>query len=971
MSQLHTRGRRGRRLCGPLLAALLVSCAGALGVERVERRYDQASGLAVLTIFSLAQDRDGFIWIGTAGGLVRYDGSQMRPWAKEVITRSVSNLFTSPGGEVLVAEGTGTPLYRITAEGVEPVIGPDDKPIAETRDARFDSAGRLWLITMAREVYFRDAENSWHSFDVASAFSGERVYRVRPGADERVYLLTDKAVWQVRAGENPRRVLEVMHPIGVVEHPAGSLFVLAWRTDGEVIELRRDGSAALRFKLSTRPIDLALRGDVVWASFDRYLVSLRGDEPPDVIGPEDDLPSGGPLLVDHEGSLWLGTFNGLIQYPEPETTIWDEKDGLPTAGARWLAKTQEGIWVATWGGVGRVAREGNAWRVYDEKFKSDLCVNDRGALLVHVQEGMAERRSGRFVKHSPPLGGEGFNTCTHASDGTLLLASPHGLFRDNSEGKPPEPLSAPPGDDGRPASLFKVFEDGEQRLWAATSDGRVCRAHAPGVLSGQPATWTCQTIDPSVNIFDFVRLPGGGLWMSTHGVGVWRLRGDQWEPIPASHTLPSQILFRLSPSPAGGVWLVGHGTTMRVVERTDTAEGWEVVEVLSSWEGLPGSGAGDLLEEPDGSLWLATSVGVVRVPAEARRASAPPPRVRLVEVVLNGRGASASGGAPRLQDGSQVELHFAALSFRDRQRLRYQYRLRADAPWLDSRESAPVLRFVDLRAGRYRAEVRASLDGVNWSPEPARFEFEILSPWHQRPAALALFALLAAAALYAAYRVRVSVLLRLERQRAQIAMDLHDEMGSGLGSIGILSGLAAEDTLDGVRRRDLARKIADTAGEMGNTLTEIVWTLRPGETTLEALAYHLAERGGRLFPGGETTFATDFPPRWPRVELSLTARRNLLLIASEALHNAARHARARRVRLGLAPAGRGRRWRLWIADDGCGFKPDGVAPTGSGMGLTSMRRRAEEIGAEFSLLTNGGTEVSVVFDPRAESLRIK
>lgn len=964
--------RRWRESLALLLAALVAACPGARARERVERRYDQSSGLAVATVFGLAQDAEGFIWIGTAGGLVRFDGAQMRPWAKEVINRGVFHLLAGPGGEVLAVEGGGT-LYRVTAGGVEALPGPGGAPFIEARDAAFDGAGRLWVVSGGGALHSRGADGAWQPYTPAGDFAGERVRRVRPASDEQIYILTEKAVWRARAAESPRRIFEVWRPMDVVERPAGSLFVLAWPKEGEVIELRRDGSAAKRVALRARPIDLALRGRVVWASFDRYLVALRGDEPPEVIGPEDDLPSGGPLLVDHEGSLWLGTFSGLIQYPEPETIIWGEKDGLPGAHTRGLAETEEGIWVVTWQGLGRLVRERNAWRARDEQVKAFLpCVDNRGALIAHSASNVLfERRGGRFVARASLPAGTGIDSCAQASDGAVLLATYRGIFRAQADGRPASTVASPPGEGGRSAGVFRLFEDRERRLWAATSDGRVCQADAPALFSGQPALWSCQAIEDSPDMFDIVQLPGGRLWMSTNRAGVWRYREGRWEPIPASRALASQIVFGLTLSPAGGVWVVGHGTTVRVVERADTAEGWEVVEVLSPWQGLPGSGGGDLIEGADGHLWLATSSGVVAVPPDARRAEAAPPRVRLAEVVLNGRSMEAGDEVTELPHGSQVELHFAALSFRDRRRLRYQYRLRADAPWTDSRESAPVLRFVDLRAGTYRAEVRASLDGVNWTPEPARLSFEVLSPWYLRPWALALLALLAAGALYAAYRVRVSVFLRLERQRAQIALDLHDEMGSGLGSIGILSNLAAEDTLDGARRRDLARKIAETAGEMGNTLTEIVWTLRPGETTLKALAYHLAERAGRLFPGGETTFATDFPPRWPRVELSLNARRNLLLIASEALHNAARHARARHVRLGLAPAGRGRRWRLWIADDGCGFKPDGEAATGSGMGLTSMRRRAEEIGAEFSLTTDGGTQVSVVFDPRAESLRVK
>ena len=100
------------------------------------------------------------------------------------------------------------------------------------------------------------------------------------------------------------------------------------------------------------------------------------------------------------------------------------------------------------------------------------------------------------------------------------------------------------------------------------------------------------------------------------------------------------------------------------------------------------------------------------------------------------------------------------------------------------------------------------MDGVSWSEEPAVFAFEILPPWYRtwwaRLGALALVGL----ALYAVYRVRVAVLLRLERQRTRIAMDLHDEMGSGLGGIGILAGVLGGDDIDDASRTKLAGQIS-------------------------------------------------------------------------------------------------------------------------------------------------------------------
>jgi hypothetical protein len=311
---------------------------------------------------------------------------------------------------------------------------------------------------------------------------------------------------------------------------------------------------------------------------------------------------------------------------------------------------------------------------------------------------------------------------------------------------------------------------------------------------------------------------------------------------------------------------------------------------------------------------------------------------------------------------NRLEMRFAALSYRDRNLIRTQIRLRPDAAWLES--SGLSVRFVDLAPGRYAPEIRASLDGIDWSHAPAAFAFQVHRPWYLQLWALGLFALGAAAALYTIYRVRIAFLLRLERQRTRIAMDLHDEMGSGLGSIGILAGLAADSSLDDTSRRHLSDKIAQAASELGSSLTDIVWSLREGSETLEALAIRLAERGTRLFPDSVPEFRTRFPASWPPGRLPLEIRRNLQLIGSEALHNAARHAKPERVVLGLEQEGR--LWRLWVEDDGAGLPGALASGKGRGHGLRNMRERARQIDAELSIRASdaGGTRVEVRFHPQ-------
>jgi signal transduction histidine kinase len=202
--------------------------------------------------------------------------------------------------------------------------------------------------------------------------------------------------------------------------------------------------------------------------------------------------------------------------------------------------------------------------------------------------------------------------------------------------------------------------------------------------------------------------------------------------------------------------------------------------------------------------------------------------------------------------------------------------------------------------------------------------------------------------------------LALERQRTRIAMDLHDEMGSGLASIGILAGVLSAE--NGERNSDsrIAREVAATAEEMGASLSDIVWSLDPHTATLQELAARLAEHGSRLF-ADDVQFDTAFPDEWPAQPLPLPVLRNVLLIGLEALHNAARHAGAEHVLLSLQRHGAA--WILTVRDDGDGL-PAVAGARGRGRGLRSMRRRAGEIGAELACDSKprSGTAVRLRFD---------
>lgn len=947
-------------LCLLMAAAPPEEAPTARAIERVVRSYDERDGLTVAEVAALAQDSRGFIWIGTIGGLTRFDGTEMRRWAPELVRHVIQVLATGPHGEVVVA-GATEPLWHVTDGGVEAIRGPHGGEIRDWVQAAISDDGALWVVT-ADTLHRRAPDLTWSSWVAADFDSAAATCVFRAGGDS-VFVATRRAVWTAVPHGAPRPLATIAGARLVDRLPDGTPVVATYRPGG-VWRVEPAGPRLLYPGIGGVS-GLAIRGETIWATVDVNIVALPPDGPARIVAPLPGLPTGRPLLVDREGTLWIGGFRGLMALPEPETVSWNELDGLPTpAHAHHLCRTPDAVWVITWGGTTRLDLTASPIRFEPMGGHSGRIRPDaRGRLWAADLDRGFIRWDGTRPTRYPRPGVHGLYGTSSRPDGRLWLATDDGLFLTPREEGPPEPVAAAPprgwSHGWTESWVGPVLEDRQGRLWLGHDEEIWC-CSADSLARGESVSWRREVLPGTESVIDLVELSDGTIWLATINEGVLERRPEGWVALPGNASFESLRVYGMVPAPSGGVWVLAAGSLVRVVRRPDLPAGWEVVERLTSWQGLPTQQAGDIHEDPDGRLWLATLTGLVEVPPEARRVRPLPPPVVLVDVEVDGRPLPLDRTVRLPWRQNRLEIRFACLSYRDRNRLRYQVRTRGDEAWQELRE--PQLRFVDVAPGRYRAEVRASLDGTTWTDPPTRLDFEVGRPWWQEPGALALFAIAAVGTLFVVYRIRVGVLHRLERQRVRIAMDLHDEVGSGLGSIGILAGLAAEKSLEDGERRELAGRIAATAGELGGALGDIVGSLKQGTDSLESFGMRLAGRARRLVPGEKPRLRVDFPARWPLVRLSPETQRQVQAIASEALHNAVRHAGASGIELGLAPAETG--WRLWVRDDGCG--PDRAEPaSGHGHGIGNMRTRARTIGAELEIRAagGGGTLVTLVFNP--------
>ncbi|NIQ59367.1 MAG: hypothetical protein GWN71_40260, partial [Gammaproteobacteria bacterium] len=518
------RGARAavlRLLLGVLLTTALAS--PLTGQDRLVRRFDSRNGLAAVTVFSLARDSTGFLWVGTVGGLYRFDGYEMRRWAPGRIAGRVVELVVEPDGRVLVLE-EGEGLWTVEGRSAVPTPGPNDSSLSDAASLAADDQGALWILGEEGELWRRGPDDRWMACD-RGAFGGEPpvAMTARPGGG--VDVATAVGVWTVGAGLEPRRLASIRRVTAILSSRGGRRYLSTFL--GEVYRLDPGEPPQRLFRVSGRGIDLVRRGDALWLSFARHLVRYEPGGTPEVLGPADGIEGGGPLLVDHEESLWLGTFTGLFQYPEPRTTLWGERHGLPSNHTRFLARTGDTMWVSTWQGLGRLTERGSGWRAGMEEAwqtRDVLTTDARGHLWSGSRRGLLEVGSGGPVLRDPRIR---FLTATAPAgrDG-LWLASGDDLFRVTTGSR--APAGAPtvrrvagphvPSD----AWIRAVLEDAAGRLWIGYGN-RICVAGVPepGSGSGDLALgWRCWTVPEAGEVTDLVRVASGALWAASSHAGI-------------------------------------------------------------------------------------------------------------------------------------------------------------------------------------------------------------------------------------------------------------------------------------------------------------------------------------------------------------------------------------------------------------------------------------------------------------------
>ncbi|MBL8290409.1 MAG: hypothetical protein JNN08_01160, partial [Bryobacterales bacterium] len=455
--------------------------------------------------------------------------------------------------------------------------------------------------------------------------------------------------------------------------------------------------------------------------------------------------------------------------------------------------------------------------------------------------------------------------------------------------------------------------------------------------------------------------PQHRLWVATSGAGLVRVdqpaaAQPQFQSIAKASGLSSDDAFAIVPDRWGRLYVATAGGVDRL-----SPDG-HFLRTFTASDGLASGRILAALRDPSDDLWFATSSAVSRLtplPPEAPR----PPQVRLSALRIANRRVPVSVlGAPSLGPfhldaaDNQIQVEFLAIDFRSSARLRFQTSLSDGDPEWSPASPERSANFSRLAPGSYTLRVRAINEAGVPSPEPATITFHIPPPFWRRWWFLLSLTGAAAALAYSFHRARLARVLELERIRARISADLHDDIGSTLSRVVLMSEAArvrlSSSPADSAR---LLEQIAATGRESLDTIGDIVWAIDPRRDLALDLAQRIREFAGSSLEGSSITWELSVAGDTSHLPIGPQIRRQAYLIFKEAIRNAIRHSSCSHLRLVLTfyPS----TLTGEIADNGHGIPPD----SSPGNGLSNMQSRVESLQGAWQLISSPSQGTTIHF----------
>jgi signal transduction histidine kinase/ligand-binding sensor domain-containing protein len=965
-------------LSAPIVAEPIGDAADSVGYTLTA--WTEQGELALGDVLAIAEDRDGYLWLGTNGGLVRFDGASfvkhpLNDDAPASADRAVAAVLGSRDGSLWVGHAGAGGVERLKGDVVTRftsetgLFAGSIATLAEDRDGIVWAAGRGGLAAFRGE--------KWERIVSPSELKDAAVYSVFEDRDGRMWIGTSEGVFV----SGPKG-FELRFPQSTfVQDFAQDRSDAIWVTDTrETITRLETGEGPNHAAGAPVPqagwqIAADRRGNLWIAGLGGGLLRLNDKtvgRPTLERFAYEQKTSGSPrtIFADRDGNLWVGMrAGGLLRVSENWIRTDFRLDGLTNDGVRAIRAAPDGaVWVATGHSLNRfVNGTRSAFPVSQTRA---LNVDSAGTLWVSTARGFGrfDANADRFVavESRDDIQWEQVMAVGTDGHGAHWLCSQEGVIRQGAN-----ELEHVAYDAERSPGCNAILMDRRRRVWTGFTPGGVAVYESGELRRFTPADGLA-----SGAVLAILEDQTGDIWVETTG-GISRVQDGRITTMTRRNGPFANFTSAFIEDDDGYLWVgidagaailrfhrgemdrvaadPSHNVEYRLFDRSDGLQGevaWQQSRALAA-------------RGTDGRLWFASGTALIMFDPRSLPPTPRPVAPRIDDVWVD-RAQRAPSASARLPSGSrELSIDWSAISLGAASKLRFRYRLEGhDREWVYAGARRNVT-YKELVHGRYRFKVSTTYDGV-WT-DGQDWDFVVAPPFYLSAWFLMLAGLTIAALIAGAWWLRVRMIREryalVFAERALVSREIHDTLLQNLAAIGIeLQGVMRQLEIEPQRVRliETLRRLHHQTAHSLKEGRDLVSALRrtgiskaPGlvETLREFAAHTSVARGTPV------SLTVDGAQRRCSADVEL----QILRICQEAVNNAIVHGHASTIEIALAfsPS----EVALRVRDDGCGFDLHAAPPDHQEhLGLLGMEERAERIDARLSIQSTpgSGTLVEVV-----------
>ena len=964
-------------------------------------QFTTDNGLSHESVISITKDKDGFLWIGTANGLNRFDGISFK-----VFLNHPDQSHTIPGnyiaGTALDKKGylwvaTNNGLCRIDTrtlkiDRIDLKDTSDDFSRYEVMYGEFDSKGIGWFMANNYLYAVNQETFKWKRYSLPAARFHANSSQI--DSKDRVWLSLGRAKYLFDPATEKFRYLlgfDWSHRnsdilCGSIKEDAnGQVWMSTWghgfyvwnenKQDFDRMGTPSESLTSFEFDKDEqgRPFIWCGGGSyglMTYDTLEKKFYYFKND-------PRDkythNLGQTGYIFKDTSaGIVWIGTENGLEKYDRHSIRfrryrIWMDKN-----------EYQNSQFFFTSGFVqDKTDVTGNTWWV--SVWIGGLYKWNRNKLTLDEN----------YVQ-TPGIKNEGVFTMLQAKDGMIWIG--HGLgvqVLDPKQNKFVRHYVDFFPDQKARRSVTFISEDSKSNMWFSTYQGLFSWDR-----KGDSVIFWWNKIPSMRDVYPLnIREDAEGfIWFSS-GKGVGRIDPSKNDLVLFNNAkrknkkLPEDETGALYVDRAQNIWVSGVGYIAKLDKQG------EVLAVYNNKTGFIASGVYNIAEDPQGFMWFATDNKLYRLNPSTGHFDVfdkndglfnnkmadgfymsnkgelfigfngainsintgniafnkKPPVVFVSRLDVKGqlRNFNAENKVTIRPGERNIMIEFAALNYSQSQKNRFGFWLEGyDSTWRYT--SDRILTLMNLDGGNHKLHVKASNNDGVWSKETV-YMIKVIPPFQKTIWFRLLIVAVIAGLISLIFVYRRQQRKRMERIRNRIATDLHDDMGSTLSSIRIFSDVAKKQIEEKPETVQLLDRISNNATSLSENMQDIIWTIRSDNDTLEDLVSRMREFGLRVCDAKNIRFNITVSQSFKASRLSLEQRRNLYLIFKEALNNAVKYAESSQIDLILNL--KSRFLKMEVNDNGKGFDMEKIK---RGNGLSNLEKRAKEIGGQITIKSEPG-----------------